>query len=122
MAKNKASVGMELIDGDQLLASLKQIGIMVQNKVVDKALSAGIKPVAAALKVNAPDSQKTGSRKKQSRSTRAKWSNSRSLKTTIRYVVRKYDRGGLALAGPSYTHGGGHGNFFASDHKRAVYW
>lgn len=122
MAKARASVGMQLLDGDKLIAVLKSLSVLVQNKVVDEALKAGIKPVEQAIRSESPSSRLTGTRKKQSAKTRAKFSNSRPLKTTIRSVVRKKRKGAIALAGPSYTHGGGHGNFFASDHKRKVYW
>lgn len=118
----RASIGMELIDGDDLIATLKKLNAMVQNRVVDEALKAGIKPVEKEIRSVTPDSRKTGSRKKQSKKARDRFSGSKPLRTTIRSVVRKRSKGAIAMAGPSYNHGGGHGNFFASDHKRKVYW
>jgi hypothetical protein len=118
----KASVGMSMVNDKELIAAIKELDKLVQFKVVDNALKAGAKPVNAAMKVNAPDSRKTGSRKKQSRASKTKWSGSRPLRSTIRTVVRKQETGAIALVGPSYSEGGGHGNLFSKDHKRKVLW
>lgn len=122
MAKRKASVGMAVVNAEELRGVLDQFDTLVRHKVMDRVLRAGTRPVASAMRANAPSSAATGSRRKQSKKTRARFANSKPLKTTIRAVVRKGERRSIALVGPSYTHGGGHGNFFASDHKRKVLW
>jgi hypothetical protein len=118
----KASVGMEMVNAKEFNDAMEQLDRLVRFKVIDKALKAGSKPVETTMRAIAPDSRKTGSRAKQSRAVKTKFANSKPLKTTIRTVIRKSDKGGIAITGPSYTHGGGHGNFFASDHKRKVLW
>ena len=121
----RASVGMQLIDGDNLLKALETLTHEVQTKVVHDAIEAGTKPVLSAMIANTPES--SGSRDRQSTGTRQKWSGSKKLKTTIKAVVRRRTKfgvvsGAVALVGPSYSDGGGHGNLFAKDHKRKVLW
>lgn len=121
MAKSRASVGMSMAS-DELISTINELDRLVKFKVVDKALKAAARPVLSRMRANTPSSGASGSRKKQSAKVRARFSNSRPLKTAIRSVVRRYERGGISLVGPSYTHGGGHGNFFARDHKQKVLW
>ena len=122
---HKVSVGMQLIDADKFMAALEQLDYLVQTEVLENAIAAGIEPVRIAMIANTPESH--GSRKKQSAITKAKWSGSRKLKTTIRGVIRKRVKfgqviGRIGLVGPSYSDGGGHGNLFSKDHKRKVLW
>jgi hypothetical protein len=121
----KASIGMQLLDGDKLIKQLEKLAGDVGTNVVHDAIEAGTRPVLAAMIANAPES--SGSRDKQSKLARNRWSGSKKLKTTIKAVVRKRLKFGIAngatgLVGPSYSDGGGHGNLFASDHKRKVNW
>jgi hypothetical protein len=116
---------MELIGGDKFLKELERFTIEVQQNVTQEAIEAGAKPVLAAMIPNAP--QSSGSRNKQSTKTRERWSGSKSLRTTIKAVVRQRRKFGVAtgavgLVGPSYSDGGGHGNLFSKDHKRKVLW
>lgn len=122
-----ASIGMQLIDGSKLVKQLEQLAIQVREKIGSEALQDGMRPVQASVTANTPESDITGSRKKQSSKTRQKWSGSKKLKTTIRSVVRTRKRAGitagmLGLVGPSYSEGGGHGNLFSKNHKRKVLW
>jgi hypothetical protein len=119
----RVSVGMELIDGDKLIAELHKLVLEVQNKVAQEAIDAGTKPVLTAMIANTPESD--GSRRRQSAKTKQRWSGAKKLKTTIKAVVRrkmKYGtvNGAIGLVGPSYSDGGGHGNLFSKDHKRKV--
>ena len=121
----RVSVGMELIDGDKLIAELQKLVLEVQNKVAQEAIDAGTKPVLTAMIANTPESD--GSRRRQSVKTKQRWSGAKKLKTTIKAVVRrkmKYGtvNGAIGLVGPSYSDGGGHGNLFSKDHKRKVLW
>ena len=121
----RASVGMELIGGDKLIAELQKFALEVQNTVAQQAIDAGTKPVLTAMIANTPESD--GSRQQQSAKTRRRWSGAKKLKTTIKAVVRrkmKYGtvNGAVGLVGPSYSDGGGHGNLFSKDHKRKVLW
>lgn len=125
MAKTRASVGMELVDGDKFLKSLEKFTAEVQNKVVEEAIHAGTQPVLKAMIPNTPES--SGSRSQQSQIARQRWSGSKKLSTTIRAVVRKRRKfgvvsGAVGLVGPSYSDGGGHGNLFSKNHKRKVLW
>jgi hypothetical protein len=118
---------MELIDADKFIAELEKLEYLVQAKVLEDAIEAGMQPVITAMIANSPDSDKTGSRDKQSAEIKRRWSGSRKLKTTIRGVVRKRVKfgqlvGRIGLVGPSYSDGGGHGNLFSKDHETAVYW
>jgi hypothetical protein len=122
---SKAAIGMELIGGDKFLKELERFTIEVQQNVTQEAIEAGTKPVLAAMIPNTP--QSSGSRNKQSTKTRERWSGSKSLRTTIKAVVRQRRKFGVAtgavgLVGPSYSDGGGHGNLFSKDHKRKVLW
>lgn len=124
-APSRASVGIELIDAARFINELEKLVYTVQQKVIEDAISAGTRPVLAAMIANTPES--TGSRDKQSAKTKRKWANSKKLKTTIRAVVRpkaKFGQviGRIGLVGPSYSDGGGHGNFFAKDHDRQLLW
>lgn len=119
------SIGMELIDADQFIKALEQLEALVQGKVIENAIEAGMQPVIRAMIANTPES--SGSRDRQSEETRQRWSGSKKLKTTIRGVVRrktKYGKlvGRMGFVGPSYSDGGGHGNFFSRDHQRKVLW
>jgi hypothetical protein len=122
----RASVGMELVDGDQFLKQLEKLTAKVQNDVVHDAVEAGTRPILAAMIPNTPES--SGSRDKQSTASKKEWSGSKKLKTTIRAVVRKRTKFGVAngatgLVGPDYHSGGGHGNLFSQKtHKRTVLW
>jgi hypothetical protein len=121
----KATIGMRLVDGDKFIKALEKLSIEVQSKAVHDAIDAGTKPVLRAMIANTPES--TGSRDRQSKLTRNRWSGSKKLKTTIKAVVRKKTKfgivnGAVGLVGPSYSDGGGHGNLFARDHKRKVAW
>lgn len=123
----RTSVGMTMLNDAQLLKQLEALAIQVREKVGKQALDAGVKPVQAAVTANAPDSDLTESRKKQSQKTKRKWAGSKKLNTTIRGVVRTRKKAGItagmiALVGPSYSDGGGHGNLFSKDHKRKVLW
>lgn len=123
----KTSIGLQMLNGDQLIKQLEALAIQVREKVGKDALNAGMKPVQAAVTANAPESSATGSRRKQSAKTRQKWSGSKKLKSTISSVVRTRKRAGIVagmigLVGPSYSDGGGHGNLFTRDHKRKVLW
>lgn len=123
--KSKASVGMELEGAEDFKKALLAFAAEVSDRVVSEAIEAGTKPILRAMIPNTPESK--GSREKQSQGTRAKWSGSKKLKTTIKAVVRKKHRFGLVngaygLVGPDYSSGGGHGNLFSKDHKRKVNW
>jgi hypothetical protein len=124
-ATSKAAIGMALVDGDKFLKQLEKLTAEVQVTVVHDAIEAGTKPVLAAMVPNTPES--SGSRDKQSNKTKQRWSGSKKLKNSIRAVVRKRTRfgivnGAIGLIGPDYKSGGGHGNLFARDHRRKVYW
>lgn len=122
-----ASVGFHMLDADKLMKQLEALDILVREHVGRESLQSGMRPVENAVRANAPESRITGSRKKQSQKTRRKWSGSKTLKNTIRSVVRTTRRAGitagmLGLVGPAYSEGGGHGNLFSKDHKRRVLW
>lgn len=116
-----------MLNGSDLIKQLEALAIHVREKIGQDALRAGTVSVEAAVIAYAPDSDRTGSREKQSKETRRKWAGAKKLKNTIRSVVRTRKKAGitagmLALVGPSYSEGGGHGNLFSKDHKTAVYW
>lgn len=118
-------VGFSMTRHSVLIKQLETLAENVRNVVAKDAIEASMKPVQIAMIANTPESD--GSRSKQSASTQQKWSGSRKLKSTIRSVVRTRRRAGIAagvlgLVGPSYSHGGGHGNLFSKDHKRKVLW
>jgi len=123
----RTGIGMELLNGSDLVKQLESLAIQVRETVGREALEAGMKPVQSAVTALAPESSVTGSRKKQSTRTKQKWSGSKKLKSTIRSVIRTRKRAGITagmmgLVGPSYSDGGGHGNLFSKDHKRKVLW
>jgi hypothetical protein len=123
----RTGIGMEMLNGSQLIKQLEALAIQVREKVGKDALEAGMAPVQSAVIANTPESSVTGSRKKQSTKTKQRWSGSKKLKTTIRSVVRTRKKAGITagmvgLVGPSYSDGGGHGNLFSKDHKRKVLW
>jgi hypothetical protein len=123
--RHGVSVGMELINGDELVQALQKLVYEVQTTVLAKAIEAGSRPVESAMISNAPESQ--DGRRQQSSKTKQKWSGAKKLKTTIRSVVRPQRKfgqivGRLGLVGPSYSDGGGHGNLFSRDHNRKVLW
>jgi hypothetical protein len=123
----RTGIGMEMLNGSQLIKQLEALAIQVREKVGKEALEAGMAPVQSAVIANTPESSVTGSRKKQSTKTKQRWSGSKKLKTTIRSVVRTRKKAGITagmigLVGPSYSDGGGHGNLFSKDHKRKVLW
>jgi predicted Rdx family selenoprotein len=105
--RHGVSVGMELINGNELVQALQKLVYEVQTTVLTKASQDG--------------------RRQQSSKTKQKWSGAKKLKTTIRSVVRPQRKfgqivGRLGLVGPSYSDGGGHGNLFSRDHNRKVLW
>jgi hypothetical protein len=123
----RTGIGMEMLNGSDLVKQLEALAIQVREKVGKEALEAGMAPVQLAVIANTPESSVTGSRKKQSTKTKQRWSGSKKLKTTIRSVVRTRKKAGITagmigLVGPSYSDGGGHGNLFSKDHKRKVFW
>jgi hypothetical protein len=125
MAKGKASVGLQMTNDKALIDTLQKLVVEVQTRVVMDAIAAASRPVEQAMIANTPES--SGSRDKQSKKTKQRWSGSKKLKNSIRAVVRKRTRfgivsGAIGLIGPDYKSGGGHGNLFAKDHKRKVLW
>lgn len=123
--RHKVSVGMDLIDADQFIEALRELEYLVQGKVIEDAIEAGMKPVISAMIANTPESH--GSRNKQSFKTKQRWKGSGKLKNTIRGVVRRTTRfgklvGRMGLVGPAYNLGGGHGNLFSKDHRSKVLW
>lgn len=123
----QTGIGMEMLNGSQLIKQLETLAIQVREKVGKDALEAGMRLVQETVIANTPDSDVTNSRKKQSEKTKRKWSGSKKLRTTIRSVVRTRKKAGITagmigLVGPSYSDGGGHGNLFSKDHKRKVLW
>lgn len=118
----KASVGLSALNDADVLAILKKLDTEVRYSVSDKAMRAAAKPIRSKMRAIVPDSRRTNSRALQSNKTRQKWANSAPLHTTIKTVVRKFPRGAKAFVGPSYSDGGGHGNLFSVNHKRAVFW
>jgi len=122
----KASVGMSFTDDKKFLKMLEKLTVDVQNNVVGEAVSAATQPILRAMIANAPESR--GSRDKQSKKEKTKWSGSKKLKTTIKAVTRKKMKfgqpsGAVGLVGPSYSDGGGHGNLFSQrTHQRTVFW
>jgi hypothetical protein len=122
---SRTGVGLQMLNGSQLVKQLEALAIQVREKVGRDALEAGMAPVQQAVIANAPES--SGSRDKQSTKTKQRWSGSKKLKSTIKSVVRTRKRAGITagmmgLVGPSYSDGGGHGNLFSRDHKRKVLW
>ena len=121
----RASIGLSFEGAEEFLKSLEKLAIEVQVNVAEKAIEAGMEPIRRAMIPNTPKSR--NNRKGQSKKMRKQWENSKPLHTTIRAVVRKRRRfgvvsGAMGLVGPSYTDGGGHGNFFASQHKAQFWW
>lgn len=125
--KKRLGVSFELTGDKELLKALDAIAYGVNYELPAKLLTEAAKPLEAAVMANAPDSRKTGSRKKQSKKTKALFSAAKPLHTTITTVTRRMKRYGLvvgsyALVGASYHAGGGHANFFASQHKAQWWW
>lgn len=118
----KASIMFSIMGDAEVQKLFQSLDKLVRFKVADDAMRAASKPMQKRIRELSPDSRKTGSRAKQSQKTKVKWQNSASLKTVIKTVVRKHPKGAKAFVGPSYSDGGGHGNFFSKDHKRAKYW
>lgn len=118
----KASVGLTVMNDKEVLDLFKKLDTEVRFKVCDKAMRAAARPVHTKMRMLVPDSRRTKSRELQSQKTRQRWVNSKPLYTTIATVIRKFRTGAKAIVGPSWSDGGGHGNFFSKDHPRAVYW
>lgn len=121
----KASIGMTLEGGDEFIKALEKLAIEVQVEIAEKAVAAGLEPIRRAMTPNTPKSR--NNREGQSKKMRQQWAGSKPLHTTIRAVVRRRRKfgiisGALGLVGPSYSDGGGHGNFFASQHKSQSWW
>ena len=122
---SQAHVGLELMNADELIKQLEQLAFQVRENVAVEATEAALVPLHRTMIMLTPESR--GSREKQSEKTKAKWAGAKRLITTIRSVVRRRKRAGIAagvlgLVGPSYSDGGGHGNLFSRDHDRTVHW
>ena len=121
---SKAAITFDMPDREEFIKQLGELTIEVQLNVIREAIEAATKPVLAAMVPNTPESNGRGG---QSKKTRERWSGTKKLKNTIRAVVRQRMRfgivnGAIGLVGPDYKSGGGHGNLFAKDHNRKVYW
>jgi len=121
----RATVGMKLEGGEELLEALKKLAIEAQNEIAEKSIQAGMQPIHDAMVPLTPKSR--NNRAGQSQKMRKQWENSKPLHTTIRAVVRKRRKfgivsGAVGLVGPSYSEGGGHGNLFARQHRSQNWW
>lgn len=114
-----------MLNGKDLVKQLEQIAFEVREKIAVESIQTAMRPVQWEVMSQTPVSR--GSRDKQSAKTKVKWAKAKPLKSTIKSVVRKRKRAGIAagvlgIVGPSYSDGGGHGNLFSKDHKRMVLW
>lgn len=121
----RASVGLQMINAADLIKQLEKLDFAVRETIAVESVQTAMRPIQWEVMAQAPVSH--GSREKQSAKTKAKWAKVKPLKSTIKSVVRKRKRAGIAsgvlgLVGPSYNDGGGHGNLFSKDHKRMVLW
>lgn len=121
----RAHVGLQMLNAKDLIKQLEKLDFVVRENIAEESVKVAMRPIQWEVMTQAPVSH--GSREKQSAKTKAKWAKAKPLKTTIKSVVRKRKRAGIAagilgLVGPSYSDGGGHGNLFSKDHKRMVLW
>lgn len=86
---------------------------------LDRAVRKAANVVAVRARQLAPDGDKSGSRAKQSKKTRAKWGG--KLKRTIRVKLLKYDRASWAVVGPKSPEGN-MAHFMQEKPRRHVLW
>lgn len=86
---------------------------------LDRAVGKAGTVVARRARQLAPNSRKTGSRKKQSKKAQAKWPV--KLRTTIRSVVRRYPTTALGVIGPKSPEGNA-AHFMQEKGRKHVLW
>lgn len=103
-----------------ILAKMPQL-VVAAGGPIDRAVTKGGAVVARRARQLAPNSTKTGTRRKQSASSKRIWS--KKLKTTIRSVTRRYPQGARALSviGPKAPEGNA-AHFMQEDGRRHVLW
>lgn len=91
---------------DQELKNLfGSVNTLHQYRVFDKAMGAGAKVLDARASQLAPRStEKDRKKRSKKQAAQADWT-SVPLNTTIDYVIRQGDFGGLAVVGPAWPHG-----------------
>lgn len=101
-----------------MLESLPKL-LLSSGGPVDRDVQAGLKPIARRARQIAPDSRKTGTRDKQSKSSKAKWPE--RLRAQIRMKVIKHENGAWGIAGPRSPQGNV-AHFMQEKPRRLVLW
>ena len=119
MAKNKATLTLD--GADEIVAMLDSLPklIVAQGGPVDRAVSAGSKPIAARARQLAPDSSKTNSRDKQSKKVKGIWTG--KLKQLIRVKLVRYQTSTWSVVGPKSKEGN-MSHFQQETPRRLVLW
>lgn len=86
---------------------------------LDRAVKKAANIVSVRARQLAPDGDKSGTRKKQSKKTKAKWGG--KLKRTIRVKLLKYERSSWAVVGPKSPEGN-MAHFMQEKPRRLVLW
>lgn len=119
--RNNFQVKVELHGEQEVLDLLEQLpkSVLFDGGPLDRAVQAAISIIAKRGRQLAPESRKTGSRKKQSAGTKAKWP--ARLRTTVRKKVIKLPFGRWGIVGPKNPQGNA-AHFMQEKPRKHVLW
>ena len=114
-------VTLDIRGEESVLALLAQLPVLVvaEGGPLDKAVRKASNIVATRARQLAPNSDKSGSRKKQSRSAKAKWPE--KLRRTIKTKLIKYPKATWSVVGPKSPQGN-MAHFMQEKPRRLVLW
>ncbi len=114
-------VKIDLSGMNSLVGLLEKLPVLVvmEGGPIDRAVSAAAKVVLTRAKEIVPDSSKTGSRKKQSKSSQSKWP--KRLKTTLRTKLIRYPDASWVVVGPRSKEGN-MSHFMQEKPRKHVLW
>jgi len=114
------SVEMRIDFNEQQLAQLLKIPVLIRLAPAERTLKAMAKPIVDRAKAIAPSSVKSGSRKKWSKKTAAKWQMNEA-RNNIGYVYRKGENGGYLVIGGKSPNANSL-NFDSGKRRQIFYW
>ena len=114
------SIELRIDFDESQLAKIMQIPLLLRLAPAERILKAMAKPIVAKAKAIAPDSRKSGTRKRMSKKTDAKWPE--TGRNHIGFVYRKSEGGGYLVIGGKSPKANSFNFDSSKKGRKVVYW